>query len=77
MKPKLIEEDPFPVEKGVPIPLGRDKYPWERLDVGDSFFVPGKTLRSLATQTSYAGKRFGRRFRIRLVDGGVRIWRIE
>ena len=29
------------IEKDIPLPKTRSKYPWAEMDVGDSFFVPG------------------------------------
>ncbi len=59
------------------------KYPWKELEIGDSFFVPQSDevsryalynrLRSSACQ---AAKRLGTHHTVRLVDGGVRVWRV-
>ncbi|MFA4836354.1 MAG: hypothetical protein WC749_09830 [Dehalococcoidia bacterium] len=66
----------YNIEKDVPIPrpCGRTKkYPYEEMEVGDSFFVPEK-LGSIA----HVSKRlYPKKFSMRFVDGGTRIWRIE
>jgi hypothetical protein len=55
----------------------REKYPWSQLDVGQSFFVEGGSLRSMSSTASHAGRRNGKKFIARAVDGGVRVWRYE
>lgn len=69
------------IDKGVSIPAGKrgSKYPWENMEVGDSFFVPceGKHKRSVGTYGASRGKRDGRKYRILALEGGVRIWRVE
>lgn len=71
------------VDKGVPVPEtrgggGKQRYPWELLEVGDSFFAPGK-IETFYTNTSAAGKRLGRKFIARKWEErgvqGVRVWR--
>lgn len=71
------------VEKGIPLP-GRKhhKYPFDEMDVGDSFFIPAKSADDAArAQVSALGAMRARRlldkdFTTRRVDGGVRVWRI-
>jgi hypothetical protein len=80
----------YTVDKGVPLPTGiNDKgrpglYPWDSMEVGDSFFVPGKTRKQFATQASAAGRRLGLKFVVRkdIVGdtlahqvAGIRVWR--
>ena len=74
----------FKIEKGVPLPDQssrggrRGKYPWAELEVGDSFFVPGKTARQLGGANTGGRRAFpDRRFVSRTVEGGTRIWRVE
>ena len=65
------------IEKGVPIPVGRrSKYPWRDMEVGDSFFVRGKTSATLngARVNAQNGTRF--KFKLKNVEGGVRVWRV-
>ena len=73
--------DEIKIDDGIPLPKrpggGRiAKYPWDRLEVGQSFFVPTPP-KYLASMASAAGKKRGRRFSSRTVDGGVRVWRVE
>ena len=70
------------IEKHIPLPLQpqprgrRAKYPFGQMDVGDSFFSDEDRNR-LAAASSHAGSRHGKKFIIRSVDGGFRIWRAE
>jgi hypothetical protein len=73
----------FKIEKNVAVPAsvrtgGKSKYPWNEMDVGDSFFVPGAKVETFYTLTATQNKKdAGRRFIARKVDDGVRVWRIE
>jgi hypothetical protein len=50
-------------------------YPFAEMEVGDSFFVPGKKSSQLGNFCSYQRLKTGRKFTVRQVDGGCRIWR--
>jgi hypothetical protein len=77
--------DEIVVEAGIPIPprtqLGRrSKYPFEDMDVGDSFFVAGRDGKNFGGTVTGARKRHpDMAFEMRTVkeDGviGVRVWR--
>ena len=65
----------LPIDKGIPMP---GKFPFEKMEVGDSFVIPPDTRRTTA---SVAAKRFadkhGVKFATRkLPDGTLRCWRI-
>lgn len=73
----------FEIEKGITIPERRTggrkaKYPFDKLEPGDSFFVPGK--KSMGSTVQSAMKRYN----IKLVAVtreekgvvGVRVWRL-
>ena len=80
----------FKIEKNIerpdpkvgPIP----KYPFREMKVGDLFFIPvadvayrlkaGSAVRNAALMARVRDKTIGR-FSSRMVDGGVRVWRIE
>lgn len=62
----------FKVNRGVTIPHmsrggGSRKYPFDQLEIGDMFFVPGKEKNTLSTHTSTISKKLGFRFVTRLV----------
>jgi hypothetical protein len=68
------------IDKNIPIPDKRThkkefKYPWLTMEVGDSFFVANKTSATYRVSAK-AGNRYGRKFTMRNVKDGVRIWRI-
>ena len=68
----------FTIEKNVPIPIQkrRCKYPWHELEIGDSFFVSEIKVISISSSANSYGTRTGKKFTIRSVDGGCRVWRI-
>ena len=77
---KTIKEiESYKIDKNVPMPgvgsLGI--YPWDKMEVGDSFLVKGKNAASVRTVVWFAGKQHGRKFSTRTVDDGVRVWRIK
>ena len=78
----------FEIEHGVPMPKLRNKYPFEHMAVGDSFFVSdeeaeemgiGKT--TISSAASYAGKRLNVIFITKAAEKegvkGIRVWRDE
>ena len=73
----------FKIDKGVPMPKlrggpGRNPiYPLGDMEVGDSFLVPGEKRSSLRSAIQMYGKRYGKRFSLRTVDGGQRVWRLS
>ena len=74
----------YPVEKNVPPPAGIDRapcavgFPWAQMNVGDSFFAPGRDARGIGSSAWAAGIRHRKRFRCRtVVEKGVpgaRVW---
>lgn len=72
----------FTIEKGIPVPkqVGagrRNKYPFDAMEVGDSFFIKDTKVKTISRTCGHHGKRLGRKFASRTVDGGVRVWRTE
>ena len=78
----------FQIDKNVELPpaqevVAKQRYPFDVMNPGDSFLVPteeGKTGRQLMQRISpsisrYAAKT-GRKFTTRIVDEGVRVWRL-
>lgn len=74
----------FVIEKGIPVPpiqkKNKNGYPFEHMDVGDSFFVKtddkGDHIRLTSSVHSF-GRIHGMKFSIRMVDGGSRVWRVK
>lgn len=72
----------FTIDKGIPVPkqvgTGRkNKYPFDALEVGDSFFVKDAKVKTLSRTCGSHGKRLSRRFISRTVEGGARVRRTE
>ncbi len=72
----------FKIEKNVPLP-GRtaarnNRYPFDDMEVGDSFHVPADklVLRGLRASVRYKSAKSGKRFATRkLASGDCRVWR--
>jgi len=75
----------FAIASGLPIPETRQgapcKYPWDKLAVGDSFFIPGKTSQTISPARQSAEHTRGTKYASRTVEEngvrGVRVWRIK
>jgi len=73
----------FVIEKDVPLPEKnvRWKYPFDQMDLGDSFFVVNKDTTQMSALCKRAGKRLGGRFVTAKSEkdgqSGVRVWRME
>lgn len=73
----------FSIEKDVPLPEKnvRGKYPFDQMEVGDSFFVVNKDTTQMSALCKRAGKRLEGRFVTAKVEkdgqSGVRVWRME
>lgn len=74
------------IDKGIPIPNPesgrRRKYPFDKMEVGDSIFIEMPEGRAFTGHSAYAlakqeQTRTGRKFQANYVEGGFRIWRIE
>jgi hypothetical protein len=72
------------IEKGIPMPEHNKKYakkfPFEKLEIGDSFLVPlaaDKSPSSIYSAISQARKRLNIALTSARVEGGVRVWRIS
>ena len=66
------------IEVGVPLPeKGLVGWPHGDMEVGQSFFVEGKTLSNVCNANHRFHKKLGWKFTARKVDGGIRVWRTE
>ena len=67
------------IEKNIPVPPFRKalKYPFEEMQVGDSFLVTDVKRENLAITARKYGKKAGKDFLVREVEGGVRCWRVK
>jgi hypothetical protein len=70
------------IEKDVPTPAwgrrGRHRiYPWNEMEVGDSFILPYWHPASAHALAHQASKRLGRKFKAsKITDGQFRVWRV-
>lgn len=67
------------IEKGIPAPeyfRRSRKYPYDQMEIGDSFAVPAGMAESCRTGASRYGKRHGKKFSVHTTPDGVRCWRI-
>ena len=67
------------VQQGVAVPPPRVvyAYPYEDMEIGDSFVVPLGARQKVMNANSRASKRLGRRFIARTEGDLVRIWRVS
>lgn len=71
----------FQIESNVPLPepklgIRKAKYPFADMNVGDSFVVSGKLKQTVASSASRYARLHGKRFAVRKVPDGYRVWRI-
>lgn len=64
----------YQIEKGIPMPIKNNRYPWHLMEVGDSFAVPAETA-NIYSAASAQNKRGAAKFRACKTDGGFRVWR--
>jgi uncharacterized protein (DUF2249 family) len=69
----------YEIEKGIPMPKSSEyeaKYPFAKMEVGDSFRVEERRESVASAARSY-GCRIGKKFSVRKEEGGMRIWRVK
>ncbi len=64
------------IDKGIPVPARHNRYPWDRMKIGDSFFVKNADKHNVSSAASLRGRHYGEKYTCRSIDGGVRVWRI-
>jgi len=67
------------IEKNIEIPKRSEPVliPYEALEIGDSFLAVNAKLQVVCNRNWKWGKKLGRKFIARQVDGGIRVWRTE
>ena len=73
---KKVPIPPKPPKKPKPPPT-KNKYPWLELNIGESFFVPGKGTPQISPCAALVQRVHKRKFTCRAENGGCRVWRIE
>ena len=73
----------FKIEKNIPIPQRR-VYPFKKMEIGDSFFIPlpeGRNVQYLQSNLTWSARMKRIRVTTRRTEEngvfGVRVWRIE
>lgn len=72
---KVIKNIPVPPPKVVP-----NKYPFNAMEVGDSFYVPDvdvTNINSLRQSCYYHARRYGAKFRVINEGKGFRVFKIK
>ncbi len=72
----------YAIEKGIPVTRAFRvpyRYPFNDMEISDSFFVPDGAgrIRSTRARCSQVKASTGKEFIARVVDGGVRVWRVK
>lgn len=68
------------IDKDVPLPTTRfyaSQFPFDLMDVGDSFFVPTASMGTVRSMASRRSTRNQMRYSVRRVENGARVWRVE
>jgi len=70
------------IESNIPLPedtrpLIKTNWPHEGMEIGQSFFVKGKSIISVCIVNKRYGKKLGRVFTARKQEDGIRVWRLE
>ena len=75
---------PVDLDVDIPIPkhVAHARYPWRQMEIGNSFFVPGKTVKSIVGPMTFARRTLGHKYATRpwrQPSGveGVRVWRVQ
>ena len=63
------------IDRGIPAPSERVKYPYRDLGVEDSILVTGRDLQVVCNANYRMGKKLKRKFIARTESGGIRVWR--
>lgn len=71
----------FNIEKDIPLPEprgARTKYPFEEMEIGDSFLFDKKQVNLIHFAKSQYGRRNNKKFSVRRINNDeYRCWRIE
>ena len=65
------------INKDIPVPNTRVRreYPYDSMEIGDSFHVDGASLAVVCNSNWRHGKKLGMKFIAAKDDTGVRVWR--
>jgi hypothetical protein len=73
------KETPIKIDKNIPAPIPAIKrFPFEKMNVGDSFLLPGNESNvTLRTNAYLYGKFNNKKFVVKESEGTYRCWRIK
>ena len=83
---KKEEESKFEIEKGVPLKKNHTTYPFDKMEIGDSFYIPigdHRKIQSVHTMICTASRMYcltekqDKKFTTVKDENGVRVWRIK
>lgn len=80
MNPSAFVSIAVSIDRDVPMPPIRHRFPFYSMKIGDSFgfpFDPGLRNTISVAAHFYAKRHPGRRFSVRRKDGEIRCWRIS
>ena len=63
------------IDKDTPFPEPKKRYPFDEMEVGDSFFAKRTTQQLLSSAARH--QKDGRKFTARAENDGARIWRVK
>jgi len=66
----------FKIDRNIPPPHKKSKYPFGDMNVGDSILIPYSKYATASVSARNFGKKNGMRFTTRKSEGEARIWRI-
>ena len=71
----------YEIEKNIPRPRksGSQKFPLDKMEIDDSFFVPeiDEKPHNISAYLVMYGKRNNKKYTMRKIQNGYRIWRIN
>lgn len=69
----------YKIDKDIPVPESRFKYPIITMEIGDSFLVPKKEVgKNLCGRMTTVCKKLGIKLQVKKQDNGdYRVWRVE
>ena len=68
--------DTVEIEVGIPTPKRLPALPYTQVQVGESFLVVDRVMRTVLNLNYKMGKKLGRKFTCRTEERGIRVWRI-
>lgn len=70
-------EDLFKIEMGIPMPPPKQKYPFHKMDVGDSFRIPPEYKKRVGAAAVMYSRGRDVKFALRDTRLEIRLWRIK